>query len=190
MQILFVSATGQELSAVKTHIKTYHHAGVHCDFFCTGMGNYETIYALTKYLSDLAQKGIKYDFVVNIGICGYTKSKPDLIQIARIFSISTQKEHLVPIFFEFAPLQSIACGERPALNEQELCGESYIDMESFAVEYVANKLKIPRLLLKVPIDRVGAETQTMDYKSAIQTLQKNIDRDLLLKKIIYFGAVQ
>ena len=35
----------------------------------------------------------------------------------------------------------------------------YFDMESWGIELVASKLKLPRLYLKVPFDFVGIETE-------------------------------
>ena len=59
----------------------------------------------------------------------------------------------------------------------------FFDMESFGVEYIGQKYKIPRVLLKVPVDRIGEETKNFDYKKALTMLEHNIPYHEVLEKI-------
>jgi hypothetical protein len=139
----------------------------------------------------MEQRGKSYDFLVNIGVCGYRIDKEPLIQITRIFSGTTKKESLVPIFFEFAKIDAILCSDMvlyspDSLEENNL---NYVDMESRAIEFVAQKVKIPRIILKVPIDKIGQETMHFDYNESLKTLQQVIDWEKLIDKLILFGTV-
>lgn len=188
MRILFVAATGPELKSVKSAVQ---HLGIKwliCDFFCSGVGNYATIFSLSKYLSDQSHKWTTYDFLINIWVCGHDGKPENLIQIWRIRNPIIQKETLVPICFEFANISSIFCSEVPVLDSQILEGPNcnYVDMESYGVEYVAHKYKIPRILLKVPYDLVGQETQDFDINAAIEHFSQSRDAKELVNKIVSF----
>ena len=153
------------------------------------------IFNLTKFLDEKSQKSdfFWYDFIINIWVCWFKKNwelkienwkiKDDFIQIWRIFNLTTKKEILVPIFFEFWPIKSIACSENIVYEKNVLWEENYVDMESFAVEFVADKFKIPRIILKVPVDEVWDETKNFDFEKALKLLEGNIDYKLLIEKI-------
>ena len=47
-------------------------------------------------------------------------------------------------------------------------GLEYVDMESYAVEKLAEFYKIPRLIIKVPADKVWEETKNFDKKRALK----------------------
>jgi hypothetical protein len=65
MDILICCGTPQELKAVKTEIKKLHlKTRLPLQYLCTGRGNYETIFQLTKFLVEHHEK--KY-FIVYIG---------------------------------------------------------------------------------------------------------------------------
>lgn len=63
----------------------------------------------------------------------------------------TRKELCTPLFFKHAPLNSILCSDTP---HYKLSGFKYGDMESYAIEYVSEHFRIPRIILKIPIDKV------------------------------------
>jgi len=58
-----------------------------------------------------------------------------------------------------------------------------VDMESFGFEFVCEKYAIPRIILKVPVDKIWEETDNFDYKLALELLEKNIDYEKLLLDI-------
>ena len=123
-RLLFTSALPLELKVVKQKIKDLWNKQVKIDFLASWMWNYDTIFNLTKYLEEN-----RVNFIVNIWVCGYKKEKQDLIQVARIFNIWNKKENLVPVFFKFASLKSIACSEKPIFDSNDIWEESYVDME-------------------------------------------------------------
>ena len=57
-------------------------------------------------------------------------------------------------------------------------------MESWGFELVADQFRFPRLLLKVPYDKVGKETEYFAYHLATQKLAEGIDYLALLQKIL------
>lgn len=153
MKILVCCATPGELKTVKTQIKSLNlKQKLDIHYLCTGMGNYETIYTLTQFLTE--HKASNF-FLLNIGICGYWnqgEKAEKLIQIARIKNLQTGKELLPPLPFLFEKVSSIFCSEKILLEPVETSG--FVDMESRAIELIADKFKLPRLLLKVPYDRI------------------------------------
>lgn len=203
--ILIVCATGKEANVVKSMVKPLCIKDLNIQFFVCGMGMYETIFSLTKYLScspspslnppafghPLYTKGDQeraIDFVVNIGVCGYTDKKEKVIQVGRIVNAVTGKEMLVPIFVQFAPIKSIWCSDKPTLNPSLIKeGLDYVDMESWAVEYVCDKFKIPRMILKVPVDKVGDPQPPLRgllyFKEAERLLKENVEYRKLINSI-------
>ena len=133
--------------------------------------------------------------------CGY----PDkVIQISAIKNISNNKELISPIFFEFSKIKSIFCSEKiiscPTslpLGQGELSwkdkrecpgvetewGLVFVDMESYWFEMIWNKFQYPRIILKVPIDKIWEETKNFDFEKAKKCLRENINYSELLEKI-------
>lgn len=179
--ILFISALSAELKVVKQEIKKLDFKIIKPSFLIIWMWNYETISSLTKYLEEN-----KPDFIVNIWVCGYKTEKKNIIQIARVYNLSNKRELLVPVFFKFSDLESTACSEVPVFDSELLWDENFVDMESYWVEFVINKYKIPRIILKVPVDKVWEETKNFDYKKALKLLEKNIDYEKLVVSIIKY----
>jgi len=177
-KILFVFSLSQELNIVKAQIKKLSIRNLSFHFFSSGIWSYKIILNLSELVCTN-----KFDFIVNIWVCWYTKEKKDLIQVARIKNLSNRKELLVPIFINFASLESIASSENIIFNEDLLLGEKYVDMESYGIELLSNKYHIPRLILKIPIDKVWYETKSFDYKASYNYLERNIDYLDLLNKI-------
>ena len=58
-------------------------------------------------------------------------------------------------------------------------------MESWGFELVADHFRFPRLLLKVPYDKVGEETEHFDYHFATKKLAQSLDYYDLLQKILH-----
>ena len=58
-------------------------------------------------------------------------------------------------------------------------------MESWGFELVADQFRFPRLLLKVPYDKVGEETEHFDYYLATKKLAQSLDYYDLLQKILH-----
>ena len=169
-KILVAAATHWELRAVKQLWNSQPSKNMTADFLQTGIGNINSSLHLTQSLSQNS-----YDFVINIWVCWYSQTQEPLIQIIRSIYHPTGRELLTPVFFEFAPLKSICCSETPITDAHALWDEYYVDMESYAVEKVCEYFAIPRLILKVPIDKVWVETESFDYTSACTTLWENID---------------
>ncbi|AHB40966.1 hypothetical protein P148_SR1C00001G0156 [candidate division SR1 bacterium RAAC1_SR1_1] len=182
MKILVCAATGGETKIIKNNIKNLNIVGLSVSFFTTGIGNYETMFSLTNYL--LSHKEEIPDLILNVGVCGYVGNKEKLVQVARIVNASTGKESIVPIPQLLAPVSSCFCSETPVF-EKILNEENYVvDMESFAIDYVAQKFQIPRILIKVPVDQVGEETLAFDRDQALKLLEKNIDWKKIMEKVM------
>lgn len=206
MKILLCYATAWEWKIIKEQIKNLKlKINLDITYLCTWMGMYETIFNLTKLLNNQT-----FDIVLNIWVCGYLNEKKDWIQVARTVNINTSKELIVPIFVEFGNLESIGCSDvvvrkYPTLDPSPLYGEginsplykvergaedgvryklstiNYIDMESWAIEYVCDKFRVPRVILKVPVDKVGEEE--FDREKGRELLRENLDYEMIIKKL-------
>ena len=183
MKILIVCATPWELKTVKTQIKSLNlKTKLQIDYLCTGMGNYTMIFALTKYLTQHAQEEF---FLVNIWVCGYYTSSipPKLLQIWRIKNLATSKELVPPLPFLCGEVASIYSSEVP-MTRWNIDWEGFVDMESWGFELVADQFRFPRLLLKVPCDKVGEETLNFDRTLALSKLAQGINYQDLIQKIL------
>ncbi len=185
MQLLICCATPWELKTVKTEIKKLNlKQNLKLHYLCTGIGNYETVFSLTKFLTEQEDSDF---FLVNIGICGYWNQgeKPEhLIQIWRIKNRWTRKELLPPLPISFAPIKSIRSSETvltEAISEEN---EGFVDMESRGIELVADKFRLPRLFLKVPFDRIWEETKNFDREKACKMLAEKINYRELIESIL------
>lgn len=185
-KILIVSALSQELNAIKSEIKKLKIPNLKISYFSTGMNNYNMILNLTKFLSENKD----FDFVLNVWICWYLKEKKDFFQVVRIYNSANKKELLVPNILDFWDLESIFCSEKvvtstviPAEAGILKISENFVDMESFWFETVLDSFSIPRIILKVPVDKIGEETINFDYKKAEKYLKENINYEELLQKI-------
>lgn len=192
--ILIVTALSQEGKTVKSELKKYNKKHIKLLFLSTGMGNYKMILELTKFL----QEHTHIDFLVNVWVCGKKTSqssltslpvaqKEEFLNIARIVNIHTKKELIVPQLLGYDRLQSIASSEQVVYDPSILEEEKFVDMESYGFELVAESFRIPRAILKVPVDEVWEETKNFDYNIALQKLATYIDYEDLLERIeIYF----
>lgn len=176
--ILIVCALERELRIAKTYYKNHKPENIQADFLCTGIWNIHTTLTLTQKLTEK-----KYDFLINYWVCGYKDTKQDIIQVLRSVYAPTGKEILSPLFFEFAPPISIYCSETPVYDATLIWEENYVDMESFAIEKVCEHFRVPRIILKVPCDKVGGETHNFDISYAQEVLSKNIDFEKLFMQV-------
>lgn len=183
-KILIVSALSQELNSVKEEIKKLKIPNLKISYFSTWIGNYNMILNLTKFLSENKD----FDFIVNIWVCWYASEKKDFFQVVRIFNISNKKELLVPNILDFWDLESIACSEKIIFNSKEIWNEIFCDMESYGFELVCDNFSIPRIILKVPVDKIWEETINFDFEKAKKYLKENINYELLLQKISNYLA--
>lgn len=209
--ILFVSALPKEADVVKQEIKKLSLKNIKISFFCSGVGNYKTILSLQKYI--LQQEKIDFIVNIGVcghtlgddviipkeSVVGDEYFRPDnpvgddnivpgnplpkIIQIARIYNLANKKETIPPVVFEFAALASIACSETPVFDEKILEWEKYVDMESYGFELVCDVMKVPRILLKTPVDRIWDETKNFDFKKALRFLAENINYEKLISDI-------
>ncbi|MDR3169547.1 MAG: hypothetical protein LBU27_07545 [Candidatus Peribacteria bacterium] len=61
-------------------------------------------------------------------------------------------------------------------------------MESRGIELVAQHFLLPRILLKVPVDRIGEETKQFDREKALELMRSQIDYAFLLQQLLKFLA--
>ena len=181
-KILFVAALPAELRVLR-EVFSPQPERVQADFFVSGVWCLDTTLRLTQKLSEH-----HYDFIINIGLCGYKDTKQDIIQIARSVYLPTRKELLVPQFLKLAQRVSIACSEVPVYDASLLWEEDYVDMESYAVEKVSEYFRILRLMLKVPYDRVWEETRTFKPEEAQEYFKNIISTvDIYTPLLTYFS---
>jgi len=183
--ILFVTALSSELKYIKKNIKQLKIPWLKIDFFTTWMWNYNTILNLTKYLSKK-----RYDFIVNIGSAGYfgMQDIENIYQIARIKNLSNNKEELVPINLRLFNLITCVSSEKPVSSIENIwIQDSFylVDMESYGFELVWNNFNIPRLILKIPVDKIWEKfnssifidkVEKMDFKYILENIKKYLDK--------------
>lgn len=184
-KILIVTALSQELNVVKGRIKEMNSIALKISYLSVWKWNYNTILNLTKFLEQN-----HFDFVINIWVCWYKDQKDNLIQISRIYNLSNKRELIVPNFFIFSKLSSIASSELPVFNKEEVNDENYVDMESYWIELVCDSFCIPRLILKVPVDKIWKETEEFSFEKAKKLLWNNINYELLFSNIrVYLDSL-
>lgn len=181
-KILIVSALSQELNFIKIEIKKLKIPNLKISYFTTWMGNYNMILNLTRFL----EKNNDFDFVINLWICGYKNEKKEFFQVSRILNSSNNKEIIIPNLIDFWSLESIFCSEKIVYDNSILGNQNFVDMESYWFEIVCDNFSIPRIILKIPIDKIWKETREFDFKKAEKYLQKNINYKELLQKIIKY----
>lgn len=179
MNVLVTSATAQELHIIKSEIRNKRLENTKIDYLICWVGIDATIFSLTQKMTQN-----QYDLVVNIGVCG-AKVPPQhsCVQVARIVRRETDKEALVPVVKALAPLATFLCSEQPTLSFEWYEECDFADMESRWVEYVCQQFKVPRVLLKVPVDCVGEETLKFDRQKALDKLA-SLDLTLILDLLI------
>ncbi len=176
-KILITYALPKEGKVAKSFFANYK-SSHRFEFLELGMWTHNTLLTLTQKLSET-----KYDFVVNYGVCWYTEEKEACIQIARSVYSPSEKELTIPLFFKFAPLASCLCSDRPVYDPNTLWDLKYVDMESYGVEKVCEHFRIPRIILKVPIDKLWEQTQNFDREAACKTMEENLNFHVLTQGI-------
>ncbi len=177
-KILIVWALSRELNVVKEEIKKLGLKNIKTSFLTTWMWSYNMILNLTRFLENH-----EIDLVVNIWVCWYKSEEKDIIQIARINNISNNKELIVPKIIDFSKLESIACSEKPVYDEKEIWDENYVDMESYWFEKVCDSFSVARIILKVPVDKIWAETKNFDFEKAENNLRNKVNYSELFEKL-------
>jgi len=177
--ILIVSALSTELNIVKSKIKKLDFKNIKTSFLSTWIWNYNMILSLTKFLKE----NNNIDLIINIWVCGYKNDYKKSIQVWRIKNLSNNRELIVPNIIDFSDLESIASSEKIIFDSSELLDENFVDMESYWFEMVCNNFGIPRIILKVPVDKIWIETKNFDIKKAKQSLKENLNYELLFDKI-------
>ena len=195
MKILVTTALSLELNPIKNKIKKLK-LPLKVGFFSTWMWNENIILNLTKLLKEK-----HYDFIFNIWSCGYISSNYDIIQIAKITNLTNLKEKLPPIQVKLEKLHEVITVPLPLKNieishnknlfyfeknqiitSNIISQETFIDMESYWFEIVCEKFSIPRIILKIPTDKIWEKFNSQTYLDKI----KNIDFEKYLTKIIDF----
>lgn len=180
-KILVVCALSKELNTVKEKIKSLDIRNAKISFFTTWMGNYNTILNLTRFLENNS-----FDFVVNIWVCWYKDKKINAFQVARIYNLSNSKELIVPNIIDFLKLESIITSEKIVYDSNVLLDENFVDMESYGFEIVSDSFKIPRIIIKIPVDKIWEETKNFDFEKAKDYLSNNLDYNELFEKIVFY----
>lgn len=165
--ILITSALKVELDIVKKILASHTSKQIGYSFLLTGVGNYNTLFTLQKFLEKNTIHAI-----VNIGVCG-TKYKDtlELLQVSRIFNIANNKETLCPIYQKVGKLISIASSEKVITSKKDI-PEDYVDMESYWVDFIASHHKIPHWILKVPFDIVWKKSKRVSVKDLGNCLER------------------
>jgi len=59
-------------------------------------------------------------------------------------------------------------------------------MESYGFEKVCDSFSIPRVVLKIPVDKIWKETKNFDFKKSENNLRENICYKELFEKIVNY----
>jgi len=179
--ILICSAFPKEISIIKKKVKQFN-LPLKVNFLQLWLWNYNAIFSLTKYLENN-----KPDFVVNIWIAWIRDKAENLksfYQVSNILEYETNKELIVPVFFKFWEFLTCISANKPIKNV-DVNFPVLLDMESFWFEFVMEKYNLPRLILKVPVDKSESELKNIDFDLAVKNLE-NIDYKVLLLEIQKF----
>lgn len=167
--ILVVCAISPEMKVVKEQVKKLNIPNANIQFLTSWAWNYNTIYTLSEYI----QTNWKPDFIVNLWMCG--KKNPDvstdIFQVYRVKNIANNREVIAPAYIEVEPLESILSSEKVITDPQDMLWENYVDMESYGIDFVATKYRIPYVLLKLPFDSVWKESKKVDVEDMQERLR-------------------
>lgn len=164
--ILIACALPVELKTAKKIIKDLNFKEFKVSFLLTGVWVYNTIYAIKDYMSKN-----HIDFLVNFWVCWKKElSSDDFFQVYRIKKLSDYKEYLPPIYIEKNNLESIACSDKIITSEEELVGEKYVDMESFWIDFICEKEKVPFVIIKKPFDIVSFNSKKVSLSDIESSL--------------------
>lgn len=182
MNILFCIALPNELKIIKQEIKNLELKWVKIDFLPTGVWVLNTIYSVKNYI----QEKNKPDFIINIWVCWKINNDfSDFFQVYRIKNLSNNKEALCPLYIENSILKSIVCSDKIVTDINELWEEKIVDMESFWVDFICDKEKIPYIIIKKPFDLISKDSLKVDIKDLENSL-KWFDWEKLIQQILVF----
>lgn len=185
MKILVAIAHSNEQKIIKSNISKLNlHSNIKIDYILLWIGNNETIFNLTKKLENSS-----YDFVINIWICWYKNSNNWVIQIGNINNYSTKKELISPISIIFSEIKTILCSDIYIKDIQDKEEFEFFDMESYGFEYVMVKYDIPRIILKMPADKIWEKLNWKDIKILCEKLNDINYSELFEKIITYLNSI-
>ncbi len=180
--ILFTSALSVELNSIKESIKNINiNSKYKINFLLTWVWVENTIYEIKNYLSKN-----NVSFIVNIWVCWLKEQNIDLdfFQVYKINKLSNKKESICPIYIDFLYLKTIDCSDKIITDKNDLY-ENYVDMESYWVDFICSKEKIPYLIIKKPFDIVWINSKKVN-KNDIYNSLKELDYKNLIEKINIF----
>lgn len=168
MNLLFCIALPNEIKIIKQEIKNLELKWVKIDFLLTGVWILNTIYSVKNYI----QEKNKPDFIINIWVCWKINNDfSDFFQVYRIKNLSNNKEAICPLYIENTTLKSIICSDKIITKEDQLWNENFVDMESFWIDFISDKEKIPYIIIKNPFDIVSKDSLKVDIKDLENNLK-------------------
>lgn len=157
--ILFTIALPIEAKIIKQEIKNLSLKWFKTDILITWVWILNSVYTIKNYI----QEYWKPDFIVNIWVCGQkNENESNFLQVYRIKNISNAKESLCPIYIKNLPLISIACSDKIITQSDEIWDENFVDMESFWIDFICDKEKIPYIIIKKPFDVISRNSLKVD----------------------------
>lgn len=177
--ILFTIALPMEAKVIKQEIKNISLKWLKIDTLVTWVWVLNTVYSIKNYI----EKWNKPDFIVNIWVCGKKdETHNDFFQAYRIKNLSNQKESLCPIYVKNLSLKSLACSDKIITDINEIGDENFVDMESFWIDFICDKEKIPYIIIKKPFDVVSKDSLKVEKWDLEKSLQW-FDYETLLSQI-------
>ncbi len=179
-KVLFSIALPFELKIIKQKIKLISNFKLDISFFMTWVSNYNVIYNLENFI----QTKFKPDFIINIWVCWKKDKKVsnDFFQVYRIKNKANLREALVPIYFKYSRLNSILSSETIITSWKNMQWENYVDMESYWIDFICNKEKIPCIILKKPFDIVWKKSKDVNIND-LNNIFDEIDFKKLLNRV-------
>lgn len=166
--ILFAVALAQELKIIKEEVKKIDLKWTKINFLLTWVWTLNTIYSIKDYIS----KNDKVDFIINLWVCWKINTDfNNFFQVYRIKNLSNNKEALSPVYIQNNELKSIACSDKIITNVNDLNSENFVDMESFWIDYICEKEKIPYIIIKKPLDIISDKSKNVNIKDLEYSLR-------------------
>lgn len=177
--ILIIAALPVETKAIQSVCKRKF-SGITCKFLTCWVGNYNAIFETTTYL----QTHQDIDFILNVWVCGKkdNTSSDEMFQVYRIKHLFSLKESLCPLYIDIWNLQSIGSSEKVITSPDDMWEEIYVDMESYGIDYVSKKMRLPYAIIKFPFDSVSPESHKVDTDS-IKQLLESYDYESLFSRV-------
>ncbi len=176
--ILFAIALTHELKVIKEEIKALK-LPFKVDFLLTWVWVENTIYNLKDYID----KNWKPEFIINIWVCGSVNYDfLDFFQVYKINYLSNNKEIICPVYIKNLHLKPISCSSKIITEKKELWEENFVDMESYWIDFISEKEKIPYIIIKKPFDIVSKDSKKVDVNKLKDSL-KWFDYRKLLQEI-------